>query len=61
MQLVLEVQNIFYEKVGERIKQFEEEMEKVFLLEDLVRIKEINDFVVNVVKEVDEELSVDCF
>lgn len=61
MQLVLEVQNIFYEKVGERIKQFEEEMEKVFLLEDLVRIKEINDFVVKVVKEVDEELSVDCF
>lgn len=61
MQLVLEVQNIFYEKVGERIKQFEEEMDKVFLLEDLVRIKEINDFVVKVVKEVDEELSVDCF
>ena len=61
MQLVSEAQNTFHEKVGERIKQFEEEMEKVLPPEDPARIKEINDSVANAVKEADEELSADCF
>ena len=61
MQLVSEAQNTFHEKVGERIKQFEEEMEKVLPPEDPARIKEINDSVAKAVKEADEELSADCF
>lgn len=61
MQLVSEAQNTFHEKVGERIKQFEEEMEKLLPPEDPARIKEINDSVANAVKEADEELSADCF
>ena len=61
MQLVSEAQNTFHEKVGERTKQFEEEMEKVLPPEDPARIKEINDSVANAVKEADEELSADCF
>ena len=61
MQLVSEAQNTFHEKVGERIKQFEEEMEKVLPPEDPARIKEIDDSVANAAKEADEELSADCF
>lgn len=61
MQLVSEAQNTFHEKVGERIKQFEEEMDKVLPPEDPARIKEINDSVAKAVKEADEELSADCF
>lgn len=61
MQLVSEAQNTFHEKVGERIKQFEEEMEKVLPPEDPAGIKEINDSVAKAVKEADEELSADCF
>ena len=61
MQLVSEAQNTFHEKVGERIKQFEEEMDKVLPPEDPARIKEINDSVTKAVKEADEELSADCF
>lgn len=41
--------------------QIEIELLKVFFLEDLVKIKEINDFVKNVIKEVDEEFDVDKF
>lgn len=61
MQLVSEAQNTSHEKVGERIKQFEEEMDKVLPPEDPARIKEINDSVAKAVKEADEELSADCF
>ena len=61
MQLVSEAQNTFHEKVGERIKQFEEEMDKVLPPEDPARIKEINDSVAKALKEADEELSADCF
>lgn len=58
---VSEAKDHFHEKVTKRIKQIETELVKALPAEDPTRIKEINDSVMNAIKEADEELDEDKF
>ena len=58
---VSEATDHFHEKVTKRIKQIETELVKALPAEDPTRIKEINDFVMNAIKEADEVLGEDKF
>ena len=58
---VSEAKDHFHEKVTKRIKQIETELVKALPAEDPTRIQEINDFVMNAIKEADKELGEDKF
>ena len=58
---VSEANDQFHIKVAKRIKKIETELLKALPLEDPAKIKEINDFVKNAIKEADEELDADKF